>query len=201
MDNLNDEDVLPKLIEIPENTLGFINNQPFNPLQNPSKFEDLAIELNTKCTHLQTQLQNLHTTLGSLLVSWTSRSIGAKSSLEIFTLSLENLTSYLPTDFYTKLDNVHRAVKAVNNIEELLLNVLKDHPQWRNLLKAVDARVDRTLGVLRPQVIADHRSLLASLGWPPKTLASNTQDGEATGIPNPLILMQGEKNRAIPKAF
>ncbi|KAL2941408.1 RINT1-like protein MAG2L [Bienertia sinuspersici] len=276
MDNLNDEDVLPKLIEIPEITLGFINNQPFNPLRNPSKFGDLAIQLNTKCTHLQTHLQNLHTTLGSLLVSWTSRSIRAKSSLEDFTLSLENLsiisshcgnraqsrkiekivgndlpyiarelqriesirayagvalkletlvgdledavlsalnksTGYIfsrndpsPSilgDFYTKLDNVHRAVKAVNNIEELLLNVLKDHPQWRNLLKAVDARVDRTLGVLRPQVIADHRSLLASLGWPPKTLASNTQDGEATGIPNPLILMQGEKKQSYSQSF
>lgn len=102
---------------------------------------------------------------------------------------------------HAKLDNVHRAVKAVNCIEELLLGVLKDHPQWSNLLKAVDARVDKTLGVLRPQVVADHRNLLASLGWPPKFLASNKENGEVTGIPNPLVLMQGEKKQSYAQSF
>lgn len=94
MEDLNDEDVLmlPKLSEIPENTLGFINNLGFNPLQNPSKLEDLAIKLNTNSTHLQTHLQNLHTTLGKSLISWGSRSIRAKSSLEDFTINLENLS-------------------------------------------------------------------------------------------------------------
>ncbi|XP_010673836.2 RINT1-like protein MAG2L [Beta vulgaris subsp. vulgaris] len=278
MINLGEEDVLPKLNEIPEKTLGFINNQGFyfNLLENPSKFEALSMEFNAKCAHLQTHLQNLHTNLGSLLISSSSRSIRAKSSLEDFIFNLENLSiisSYcgnraecrkiekiigkdLPyiarelrriesireyagialkletlvgdledailsaldrrvgytfsrTDpspsilgrVHAKLDNVHRAVKAINNIEELLLGVLKNHPHWCNLLKAVDARVDKILGVLRPQIIADHRSLLASLGWPPKFSTSNTENSEATGIPNPLVLMQGEKKESYSQSF
>ncbi|XP_021772251.1 RINT1-like protein MAG2L [Chenopodium quinoa] len=271
MEKLCEEDVLPKLNEIPENILGFINNLGFNP----SNFEDPTIELNINSTHLQTHLQNLHNTLGKLLISWGSRSIRAKSSLQDFTITLENLsikssycgnraesrriekivgkdlqyiarelrridsirdyagvalkletlvgdledavsalnrcTGYtfskldpspsIPGYFHTKLDSVQRAVKAISNIEELLLGLLKDHPQWCNLLKAVDTRVDKTLGVLRPQVIADHRNLLASLGWPPKFLASNTQYGEATGIPNPLVLMEGEKKKSYSQSF
>lgn len=110
-----------------------------------------------------------------------------------FFMELQNL--------HAKLDNVHRAANAIKDIEKLLLGVLKDHPQWCNLLKAVDARVDKTLGVIRPQVIADHRSLLAYLGWPPKFLASNTQYGESTGIPNPLVLMQGEKKQSYSQSF
>lgn len=79
------------------------------------------------------------------------------------------------------------------------MNVQNLHPHWSNLLKAVDTRVDKILGVLRPQVIADHRSLLASLGWPPKLLSSDMQTEEAAGVPNPLVLMQGEKKQSFPK--
>lgn len=92
-------------------------------------------------------------------------------------------------------------MKAINNIEELLLNVQNLHPHWSNLLKAVDTRVDKILGVLRPQVIADHRSLLASLGWPPKLLSSDMQTEEAAGVPNPLVLMQGEKKQSYSQSF
>ncbi|XP_057539880.1 RINT1-like protein MAG2L [Amaranthus tricolor] len=274
----NNESMLPKLNEIPENTLGFINNHTLNsnPIENPSKFEDLAIKLDSKCAHLQNHLQNLHNTLGSLLISSTSRSIHTKSFIEDFTFNLENLsiicsqcetrekrrifekivgkdlpyiarelrrieklreyagvalnletlvgdledavlsslnrrTGFIfsrtessppvPGYFHAKLGNVHRAVKAINIIEDLLLGILKNHPQWCHLLKAVDARVDKMMAVLRPQVIADHRSLLSSLGWPPKILASNTRSSEATGIPNPLLLMQGEKKQSYPQSF
>ena len=90
----NNESMLPKLNEIPENTLGFINNHTLNsnPIENPSKFEDLAIKLDSKCAHLQNHLQNLHNTLGSLLISSTSRSIHTKSFIEDFTFNLENLS-------------------------------------------------------------------------------------------------------------
>ena len=100
-----------------------------------------------------------------------------------------------------KLENVHEAVKAIQNIEDLLLKVQNVHPHWSNLLKAVDTRVDKILGVLRPQVIADHRSLLASLGWPPKLLSSNTKAEQPPGVPNPLVLMQEEKKQSYSQSF
>lgn len=60
-------------------------------------------------------------------------------------------------------------------------------------MSAVDHRVDRALAILRPQAIADHRSLLSSLGWPPP-LSIVTVAGDATKSTesqNPLFTMQG----------
>lgn len=61
-------------------------------------------------------------------------------------------------------------------------------------MSAVDHRVDRALAILRPQAIADHRSLLTSLGWPPP-LSTVTVTGDATNFSesqNPLFTMQGK---------
>lgn len=60
-------------------------------------------------------------------------------------------------------------------------------------MSAVDHRVDRAFAILRPQAIADHRSLLASLGWPPP-LSNMTVTSDATKLTesqNPLFTMQG----------
>lgn len=60
-------------------------------------------------------------------------------------------------------------------------------------MSAVDHRVDRALAILRPQAIADHRSLLSSLGWPP-SLSIVAVAGDATKSTesqNPLFTMQG----------
>jgi len=94
METLSEDDVLPRLCEIPAQTLRFLNLQTlgFKSLEDLSNVCDLALELSNKCAHLETHLQNLHRRLGSSIVSWASRSIRAKSSLEDFILNMENLS-------------------------------------------------------------------------------------------------------------
>ncbi|KAL5722712.1 hypothetical protein ACHQM5_006198 [Ranunculus cassubicifolius] len=77
------------------------------------------------------------------------------------------------------------AIKNLNLTEDVLASITKSRPQWLRLVSAADHRVDRALSVLRPQAVADHRSLLASLGWPP-SLSNLT--GKS---PNPLFTMRG----------
>ncbi|KAK9278126.1 hypothetical protein L1049_027685 [Liquidambar formosana] len=87
------------------------------------------------------------------------------------------------------------AIKSLTSIEDVLTSVTKIRPQWTRLVSAVDHRVDRALAILRPQAIADHRALLASLGWPPplSTLNSSYPDTrKANEAPNPLFTMQGD---------
>lgn len=98
-------------------------------------------------------------------------------------------------------DKLRQAVKAMNSIEEMLICVLKSQTRWDSLLRSVDNRVDQTLAVLRPKVIADHRALLASLGWPPKLLTTNAESEEISSIPNPLVLMQGDKRKSYSSSF
>lgn len=80
------------------------------------------------------------------------------------------------------------AIKTLKTTEEVLTTITKLHPQWKSLVLAVDHRVDRALAILRPQAIADHRALLASLGWPPP-LSSMTSDSRSV---NPLLSMQAD---------
>nr|XP_023879771.1 RINT1-like protein MAG2L isoform X2 [Quercus suber] len=100
-----------------------------------------------------------------------------------------------------KQEKLLQAIKAMNDIEEALVHVVKFHPQWRNLLISVDNRVDKILAVIRPQVFADHRALLASLGWPPKILTSKIESRQISGLPNPLVLMQGDKRERYSHSF
>ncbi|GKU93532.1 hypothetical protein SLEP1_g7122 [Rubroshorea leprosula] len=110
-------------------------------------------------------------------------------------------TSPISEDFDTRQRRLLQALKAMNDIEEVLVNLEKCQPQWQHLVQAVDARVDRTLSVLRPEVISEHRVLLASLGWPPKLITSKVENGGISGIPNPLILMHGDKRRSYSQSF
>ncbi|XP_073015097.1 RINT1-like protein MAG2 [Primulina eburnea] len=87
------------------------------------------------------------------------------------------------------------ALRHLKSTEDLLTSVSKRHPEWNRLVSAVDHRIDRALAILRPQAIADHRALLASLGWPPplSTLSSSTSDAErSTEVKNPLFTMKGD---------
>lgn len=88
----------------------------------------------------------------------------------------------------------------MNDIEKVLITILKFHPQWHCLTRSVDNRVNKILAALRPQVLADHRALLVSLGWPPRLLSKNGS-GQVTGIPNPLVLMQEDKRRHYSQSF
>lgn len=87
------------------------------------------------------------------------------------------------------------AIKSLKQIEEVLGSVKKTRPQWARLVAAADHRVDRALAILRPQAIAEHRSLLASLGWPPSLSTlyiSAPLLGKPSEVPNPLFTMQGD---------
>ncbi|KHN07209.1 RINT1-like protein [Glycine soja] len=85
------------------------------------------------------------------------------------------------------------AIKTLKTTEGILISITKAHPQWKHLVSAVDHRVDRALAILRPQAIAEHRALLASLGWPPPLFALNSLDSDArtaNQVANPLLTMQ-----------
>ncbi|XP_050203880.1 RINT1-like protein MAG2L [Mercurialis annua] len=115
--------------------------------------------------------------------------------------SAKHLTSLISTDFGLKQERLVRAIQVMNNIEDILVDVAKFHPQWSHLLQSIDVRVDKSLVVVRPQILADYRALLASLGWPPKLLTSKVDSGEITSLPNPLVLMEGNKRKKFSESF
>lgn len=117
----------------------------------------------------------------------------------LFSAKLSN-PSY-PVDSEVKHEKLIQAVKMMNGIEEVLINVTKCQPQWHHLLKSVDTRVDKIMAVLRPHVLADHRVLLVSIGWPPKLLTSNIESDEISELSNPLLLMQGDKRKCYSQSF
>lgn len=101
----------------------------------------------------------------------------------------------------TKHEKLLLAIKAMNDIEDKLVDLVGLQPQWHHLFKSVDARVDKNLAILRPQVSADHRALLNSLGWPPKLAISKVESGHISDLPNPLVIMQGGKRKSYSNNF
>ncbi|VVB04514.1 unnamed protein product [Arabis nemorensis] len=85
------------------------------------------------------------------------------------------------------------AIKTLKKTEEILNVVARRHPRWARLVSVVDHRVDRALAMLRPHAIADYRTLLSSLGWPPQlsTLTSPNLDSKSEDVQNPLFNMEG----------
>ncbi|KAL0694657.1 hypothetical protein Bca4012_061837 [Brassica carinata] len=97
-------------------------------------------------------------------------------------------------------ERFNHAVKTMKEIEQILGDV--NHSQWRRLVDTVDSRVDKSLSILRPQIIAEHRAFLSSLGWPPKLALSKDEGGEvSSSIPNPLVLMQGDQKESYSQSF
>ncbi|CAN8294992.1 unnamed protein product [Cochlearia groenlandica] len=111
---------------------------------------------------------------------------------------MSNIKGSMPQDLVVRFNN---AVKTMDEIEEILGDVTRHHSQWRRLVGSVDGRVDKSLSVLRPQIISEHRAFLSSLGWPPKLASSEAEHGEVTSIPNPLLLMQGDKKESYSQSF
>lgn len=96
------------------------------------------------------------------------------------------------------------AVKALKDIEDVLDGIVKSRPQWKRLLTAVDIRVDRAIAALRPLAIADHRTLLSTLGWPPSLAATNLgsdNQGKNIKMSNPLFEMQGNVKERYSESF
>uniref|UniRef100_A0A7C8YRW2 RINT1-like protein MAG2 n=1 Tax=Opuntia streptacantha TaxID=393608 RepID=A0A7C8YRW2_OPUST len=96
------------------------------------------------------------------------------------------------------------AIDSLKFIEDVLASVTKAHPQWVRLISAADQRVDRALATLRPQAIADHRALIALLGWPPplSTLSSSNLDTRRPyEMSNPLSELRGEFKKKYCESF
>lgn len=96
------------------------------------------------------------------------------------------------------------AIRSIKDIEDVLTGVAKSRPQWSRLVTAVDVRVDRAIAVLRPLVIADYRTLLTSLGWPPSLATTNvgiSDQGRSTNCQTHcLICMEMLRNNTV-RAF
>ncbi|CAO2040683.1 unnamed protein product [Urochloa humidicola] len=98
----------------------------------------------------------------------------------------------------------HVVIGYLKNIEDILASVTMTRPQWVCLLSAVDHRVDRSLAILRPQAIVDHRALLSSLGWPPSLAGSkfsSIDSGKQAEIVNPLFSMTGDLKSKYSESF
>ncbi|CAL4967025.1 unnamed protein product [Urochloa decumbens] len=98
----------------------------------------------------------------------------------------------------------HVVIGYLKNIEDILASVTTTRPQWVCLLSAVDHRVDRSLAILRPQAIVDHRALLSSLGWPPSLAGSkfsSIDSGKQAEIVNPLFSMTGDLKSKYSESF
>ncbi|XP_010458075.1 PREDICTED: RINT1-like protein MAG2L [Camelina sativa] len=104
-------------------------------------------------------------------------------------------------DLAVKHKRFSHAIKTMNEIELMLGDVTRHHSQWRHLVDSVDSRADKSLSVIRPQVIAEHRAFLSSLGWPPKLATFKVEHGEVATIPNPLLLMQGDQKESYSQSF
>lgn len=98
----------------------------------------------------------------------------------------------------------HAAIGYLKGIEDVLDSITATRPQWSHLLSAVDHRVDRSLAILRPQAIVDHRALLSSLGWPPSlggTKFSSADSEKQAEIVNPLFSMMGDLKSKYSESF
>ncbi|KAG1370946.1 RINT1-like protein MAG2L [Cocos nucifera] len=107
----------------------------------------------------------------------------------------------IPSGSGQKQGKLMLAIKIMKYIEEILASVARRRPLWNHLVMAVDSRVEKTFSVLRPQALMDHRALLASLGWPPVLSTSGLEWDKSLEIPNPLVLMEGEKKEIYSQSF
>ncbi|XP_015627458.1 RINT1-like protein MAG2 isoform X2 [Oryza sativa Japonica Group] len=115
-----------------------------------------------------------------------------------------SVTGKLKSRAESSLKTYHVPIGYLKTIEDILSSVTKTRPQWTRLVSAVDHRVDRSLALLRPQAIVDHRALLASLGWPPSlsgTNFSSINSGKPSEIVNPLFSMKGDLKSKYSESF
>ncbi|XP_015689403.1 RINT1-like protein MAG2 isoform X2 [Oryza brachyantha] len=115
-----------------------------------------------------------------------------------------SVTGKLKSRTENSLKTYHVPIGYLKTIEDILTSVTRTRPQWTRLISAVDHRVDRSLAVLRPQAIVDHRALLASLGWPPSlsgTNFSSINSGKPSEIVNPLFSMKGDLKSKYSESF
>ncbi|XP_076903491.1 RINT1-like protein MAG2 isoform X3 [Bidens hawaiensis] len=109
-----------------------------------------------------------------------------------------------PTSAHNSEEEVRcAAINALKLTEDVLTKVSKTRPQWSRLISAVDHRVDRALAILRPQAIADYRSLLTSINWPPPltTLNPNSEQKHSSESTNPPFKLHGDLKKQYCDGF
>ncbi|XP_076925037.1 RINT1-like protein MAG2 isoform X1 [Bidens hawaiensis] len=109
-----------------------------------------------------------------------------------------------PTSAHNSEEEVRfAAINALKLAEDVLTKVSKTRPQWSRLISAVDHRVDRALAILRPQAIADYRSLLTSINWPPPLTTSNpnSEQKQSSESTNPLFKLHGDLKKQYCDGF
>ncbi|KAJ4817086.1 RINT1-like protein MAG2L [Rhynchospora pubera] len=105
-------------------------------------------------------------------------------------------------DSRRKQEKLLDAINVMKEIEQELIEICTTRPEWSNLVKAVDSRVENALSILRPQSLSDYRALLASLCWPPPLVTSQTETINQTQlVPNPLLLMDSTKREIYSQSF
>ncbi|XP_031473301.1 RINT1-like protein MAG2 [Nymphaea colorata] len=129
----------------------------------------------------------------------TLRLILTKRCMNRIPMNLANAAS--PDDIDWKLEKLHSSVDILSKIEDIVCQLAETRPQWANLVRAVDLRVDKVLAVLRPQSIVDHRVILAELGWPPPLVTTNSDRGRNCDLLNPLAVVDGITKERYSKNF
>jgi hypothetical protein len=93
------------------------------------------------------------------------------------------------------LERFSDAVRTMQVVEDLIAMIASTKPQWRQLVSAVDLRVERAASSLRPAAIAEYCTLLAIIGWPPPLAPAGGGDADQKGggsahMANPLLDME-----------
>ncbi|KAJ7567739.1 hypothetical protein O6H91_01G004700 [Diphasiastrum complanatum] len=101
----------------------------------------------------------------------------------------------------SSLDILASAVKSLQGIEGVMTRVSKTGSKWHRLITAVDTRVDSAVASLRPAAIANHRSVIDTVGWPPSLLSTTVSFNKDSRRPNPLLEMNGELKTEYRKSF
>ncbi|XP_078160505.1 RINT1-like protein MAG2L [Carex rostrata] len=115
-------------------------------------------------------------------------------------LGLPHLPNF--NDSQLKQEKLLDAINVMKEIEQELIEICTSRPKWSNLVKAVDSRVEKALSILRPQALTNYRALLASLGWPPPLVTSQTDtNNKSQLVPNPLLLMDSTKRMIFSQSF
>ncbi|CAN6443232.1 unnamed protein product [Victoria cruziana] len=106
-----------------------------------------------------------------------------------------------PDDIDRKLEKLQSSVDILSRIEDIICQLAETRPQWANLIRAADLRVDMVLSVLRPQSIADHGVILAELGWPPPLVTTSSDRGRNCDLYNPLAVVDRITKERYSKSF
>ncbi|XP_076925039.1 RINT1-like protein MAG2 isoform X2 [Bidens hawaiensis] len=173
-----------------------------------------------KINHILNSSQSSTSVLGEELLA-IARDVARQETVRVYVETASKLQSLVgdiedavsssvnrnlrkPTSAHNSEEEVRfAAINALKLAEDVLTKVSKTRPQWSRLISAVDHRVDRALAILRPQAIADYRSLLTSINWPPPLTTSNpnSEQKQSSESTNPLFKLHGDLKKQYCDGF